>query len=169
MVCDVFSVADCVTPWIPHFGAASTSADQGGWAVFSGTGAEAQSNFVNRYFVQHCLRPDWLRGTHAALSALSAVDSAYLNLAAPGIDSFTSPDLPALLIATDFLTAIEGDFWRKLRGMGLAYGYGLAADVRMTAHACYQHHRVVHNRQSLACSPSHCIVARTLLRRSKVM
>ncbi|KAJ8604096.1 hypothetical protein CTAYLR_001749 [Chrysophaeum taylorii] len=38
------------------------------------------------------------------------------------------PDLAALAVCIEYLTALEGDFWTRIRGAGLAYGAGLRAD-----------------------------------------
>jgi len=38
-----------------------------------------------------------------------------------------SDDHAALLVAIEHLTALEGDFWVKLRGPGLTYSYGIKA------------------------------------------
>lgn len=70
------------------------------------------------------------------MSVLSAVDSSYVFLAAPGLDSFNSNELPALLVAMEYLTATEGDFWRRIRGMGLSYGYSLTANVWVPVAGC---------------------------------
>ena len=37
-----------------------------------------------------------------------------------------SPDLAALLVGIEYCCALEGPFWRKIRGKGLAYSYGLS-------------------------------------------
>eukprot|EP00931_Biecheleriopsis_adriatica_P076118 TRINITY_DN49867_c0_g1_i1.p1 TRINITY_DN49867_c0_g1~~TRINITY_DN49867_c0_g1_i1.p1 ORF type:complete len:1112 (+),score=214.51 TRINITY_DN49867_c0_g1_i1:67-3402(+) len=45
------------------------------------------------------------------------------------ISSFSDPrsaDLAPLLVAIEYLTALEGPFWRKIRGRGLSYSYSLA-------------------------------------------
>ena len=65
------------------------------------------------------------RTGQVVLCALSAVETHYLVAAAPGIGAY-SADHAALLVAIEYLTALEGDFWVKLRGPGLTYSYSLA-------------------------------------------
>jgi len=47
-------------------------------------------------------------------------------------NSFTdprSPELAPLLVAIEYITALEGPFWRKIRGKGHAYSYGINHDL----------------------------------------
>jgi len=38
---------------------------------------------------------------------------------------YTGGDYAAILVTIQYLTAIEGDLWRKVRGLGLAFGYDM--------------------------------------------
>eukprot|EP00966_Prymnesium_polylepis_P081580 1889712-Prymnesium_polylepis.1 len=58
------------------------------------------------------------------VAALSAIESSYLQLSSEGVRAY-SPDHAPLLVAIEYLTALEGDFWVKLRGAGLTYSYTL--------------------------------------------
>ncbi|KAI9714357.1 MAG: hypothetical protein M1820_000318 [Bogoriella megaspora] len=53
---------------------------------------------------------------------ISAIDSSYALLTSRGLDSYTHPKLPALMVATSYLDAVEGPMWGAVRGNGLAYG-----------------------------------------------
>jgi Zn-dependent M16 (insulinase) family peptidase len=68
-----------------------------------------------------------LSGRHgqAVVTALSAIESNFLVVSAAGIGPY-SPDHAALLVAIEHLTALEGDFWVKLRGAGLTYSYRIS-------------------------------------------
>uniref|UniRef100_A0A7S2WKA3 Peptidase M16C associated domain-containing protein n=1 Tax=Rhizochromulina marina TaxID=1034831 RepID=A0A7S2WKA3_9STRA len=55
---------------------------------------------------------------------LSAVDNCFMTRSAPGL-AFDHPDLPALEVAIEYLSALEGPFWVEIRGKGLAYGSSL--------------------------------------------
>ena len=44
---------------------------------------------------------------------------------APGIKAYDA-NRAALLVAIEYLTALEGDFWVKLRGAGLTYSYSIS-------------------------------------------
>jgi len=63
-------------------------------------------------------------GGEGAVCALSAIESGFLTITAPGIDAY-NPHRASLLLAIEYLTALEGDFWVKLRGAGLTYGYSI--------------------------------------------
>lgn len=63
-------------------------------------------------------------GGEGAVCALSAIESGFLNIVAPGVDAY-DPNRASLLVAIEYLTALEGDFWVKLRGAGLTYSYSI--------------------------------------------
>ena len=56
---------------------------------------------------------------------LSTAENSTLRQSAAGLGAH-HPDLPALLVAIEYLTGLEGDFWCKIRGLGLSYGYGIS-------------------------------------------
>jgi len=64
-------------------------------------------------------------GEGGAIVALSAIESGFLRITAPGIKAY-DPEHAALAVATNYLTALEGDFWVKLRGAGLTYGSSIS-------------------------------------------
>ena len=64
-------------------------------------------------------------GGEGAVIALSAIESGFLNVTAPGISAY-DPNRASLLVAIEYLTALEGDFWVKLRGAGLTYSYSIS-------------------------------------------
>ncbi len=55
---------------------------------------------------------------------LSTAENSMLRQSAPGLGAHDA-ELPALLVAIEYLTGLEGDFWCKIRGLGLSYGYGI--------------------------------------------
>ena len=55
---------------------------------------------------------------------LSTAENSMLRQSAPGLGAH-HPDLPALLVAIEYLTGLEGDFWCRIRGLGLSYGYAI--------------------------------------------
>merc|ERR1719232_321716 len=57
----------------------------------------------------------------AAVCPLSAIESSFLSLTCQGIGPY-DPNCASLKVAIEYLTALEGDFWVKLRGAGLTYG-----------------------------------------------
>ena len=52
------------------------------------------------------------------VASLSAIETHYVTASAPGLAPY-SADHAALLVAIELLTALEGDFWVKLRGLTL--------------------------------------------------
>lgn len=57
-----------------------------------------------------------------AIVPMPTIDSSFLLSTAKGPNSYLSPELPALMVATSFLDAVEGPMWTAVRGTGLAYG-----------------------------------------------
>jgi Zn-dependent M16 (insulinase) family peptidase len=57
------------------------------------------------------------------------IDSSFAVLTSKGPDSYTSPELPPLMVALAYLDAVEGPLWSSIRGTGLAYGTNFYRDV----------------------------------------
>ncbi len=66
-----------------------------------------------------------LPGGYGAVCALSAIESGFLSITAPGVKAYDD-NHASLLVAIDYLTALEGDLWVKLRGAGLTYSYSIS-------------------------------------------
>jgi Zn-dependent M16 (insulinase) family peptidase len=64
-------------------------------------------------------------GGYGAVCALSAIESGFLSITAPGVKAYDD-NHASLLVAIDYLTALEGDLWVKLRGAGLTYSYSIS-------------------------------------------
>ncbi|XP_049519861.1 uncharacterized protein C05D11.1-like [Dermacentor silvarum] len=70
------------------------------------------------------------RGTEQGLprdviTSVGSVESAFLTQCSPSLNSYTSPDLPPLLVLIQYLVQLEGPMWRQIRGQGLSYNYDL--------------------------------------------
>jgi len=92
-----------------------------------GEKADSKGRLIENVSASSVLRPngsDLSGGGEGAVCALSAIESGFLNITAPGINAYHA-DRAALLVATEYLTALEGDFWVKLRGAGLTYSYSI--------------------------------------------
>jgi len=61
----------------------------------------------------------------AQVMGLSGAENSTLMMCTRGVGAFDD-DLPALLVVIEFLTALEGEFWVKIRGNGLSYSYNLS-------------------------------------------
>lgn len=57
------------------------------------------------------------------------IDSSFAVLTSAGPSSYTSPQLPALMVAQAYLDAVEGPMWQNIRGTGLAYGTNFFRDI----------------------------------------
>lgn len=53
---------------------------------------------------------------------LASLDSSYSVSTTKGLTSFDDPRIPAMLVAINYLEAVEGPLWNAVRGNGLAYG-----------------------------------------------
>jgi len=57
---------------------------------------------------------------------LAAIESSYMYIVSPlGIKEHDHPDMPILSVALEYLTALEGPLWKRIRGLGLSYSYGM--------------------------------------------
>jgi Zn-dependent M16 (insulinase) family peptidase len=57
--------------------------------------------------------------------SLAAIESSYLAQTFPGPTAWDDPDIPPLMVLNEYLTTMEGPFWKQLRGLGLAYSYSI--------------------------------------------
>lgn len=53
---------------------------------------------------------------------MTTLDSSFTVSTAKGIDSYSDPRLPAIMVAIGYLETVEGPLWSALRGAGYAYG-----------------------------------------------
>jgi Zn-dependent M16 (insulinase) family peptidase len=56
------------------------------------------------------------------ICGISSVESGYAEITTPTITSAEHMDVAPILVASELLQALEGPFWREIRGAGLAYG-----------------------------------------------
>lgn len=59
------------------------------------------------------------------IAGMSSLDSAFLTQCTPSLNSYTSADLPALLVFIQYMVQLEGPMWRQIRTQGLAFNYDL--------------------------------------------
>jgi hypothetical protein len=79
-------------------------------------------------FAHDALRPR-AGCTGGCMITSSAEESNYWKIQCACITDPRAPDLAALLVAIEYICALEGPFWRKIRGKGLAYSYGLRSSL----------------------------------------
>lgn len=93
----------------------------------AGDSVSTQGRLIENVSASSVLKPEdpSSSGGDGAVCALSAIESGFLNIMAPGIKPYDA-NRAALLVAIEYLTALEGDFWIKLRGAGLTYSYSIS-------------------------------------------
>ncbi len=93
----------------------------------SGREEGVQSKLIENVSASAVLRPKEMdsSGGEGAVCALSAIESGFMNISAPGIKPYDG-NRASLLVAIEYLTALEGEFWVKLRGAGLTYSYSIS-------------------------------------------
>uniref|UniRef100_A0A060T0I3 ARAD1C08228p n=1 Tax=Blastobotrys adeninivorans TaxID=409370 RepID=A0A060T0I3_BLAAD len=58
----------------------------------------------------------------AHITPVPATESSFIAVMGKGPSDYRDPDIPALAVCLEYLQAVEGPFWRAIRGTGLAYG-----------------------------------------------
>lgn len=110
---DVCSVGDDVyAPWriAPFLGGTAT--------------ASPRPALAREHFAAEPLRPSAGSAGGVLLSS-SAEESNYWLVQSDSLSDSRSPELAPLLVGIEYVTGLEGPFWRKIRGKGLAYGYDI--------------------------------------------
>eukprot|EP01080_Neovahlkampfia_damariscottae_P006879 gene6879-11041_t len=64
-----------------------------------------------------------------AIFGISSTDSSNLFQTTTGIDSYSHDDIAALMVVIEYLTGLEGPFWKKIRGLGLSYSYSIYSSI----------------------------------------
>jgi len=80
---------------------------------------------AREFFSQDALRPAPGAAGGCLISSTNE-ESNYWLVQCEAISDPQSPELAPLLVAIEYLTALEGPFWRKIRGKGLAYSYDIS-------------------------------------------
>lgn len=62
---------------------------------------------------------------HITVLHMPAIESSFTFHVTQGPSAFDDPDIPALMVLNEYLTTMEGLFWKQVRGNGLAYGASL--------------------------------------------
>lgn len=67
--------------------------------------------------------------SQAFLIDMKATESTHLVSLTPIPTDYLHPDVPRIALAIEFLCAVEGPFWRTIRGSGLAYGVSMKQNI----------------------------------------
>ncbi|OLL24900.1 hypothetical protein NEOLI_001494 [Neolecta irregularis DAH-3] len=62
---------------------------------------------------------------YATILALPSIESCFSIHFSRGPQDYNDPDLAPLQVLIEYLSLLEGEFWKKIRGAGLAYGASL--------------------------------------------
>jgi Zn-dependent M16 (insulinase) family peptidase len=112
--CDVTQLGDLLTPLEQMFAHAPPRA------------AGAASPALSAAPLSRALLPgDWsaVRGT--TILSLASIESSFMLQATPVSLAFDSDDVPALWVLCQLLDAMEGPFWKGIRGAGFSYGFNI--------------------------------------------
>ncbi|EPZ31092.1 Peptidase M16 domain-containing protein [Rozella allomycis CSF55] len=60
-------------------------------------------------------------GNRSFLIKMPSIESTYAIHVCNGPSDYNDPDIPALLVLHEYLSTMEGPFWKQIRGQGLAY------------------------------------------------
>jgi Zn-dependent M16 (insulinase) family peptidase len=60
---------------------------------------------------------------------MDSLENSFAQFVVKCPSSFDHPDIAALLVLDEYLTTMEGLFWKQVRGNGLAYGASLRIDI----------------------------------------
>ncbi|XP_043476736.1 uncharacterized protein C05D11.1-like [Leptopilina heterotoma] len=63
---------------------------------------------------------------NGCVTGLGCIESAFMVQCTPSIKDFMHPDKAALMVYLQYLTQLEGPMWKKIRGQGHAYSYGMS-------------------------------------------
>uniref|UniRef100_UPI00358F5AD4 uncharacterized protein C05D11.1-like isoform X2 n=1 Tax=Myxine glutinosa TaxID=7769 RepID=UPI00358F5AD4 len=105
--------------------------------IFPSPHLALRSALLKDNHVNMAISPNPLKESHYFLRQTSpigvivgvgAVESSYLIQTVPCVTSCLDPNLPAIMVFIEYLTALEGPMWRQVRGLGLAYHYSMRVD-----------------------------------------
>jgi len=69
------------------------------------------------------------KGPEGNIIGIAAIESSFLSQSVKCITSFSDPDEAAMLVIIEYLTGMESPFWKRIRGLGLSYGYGITMKI----------------------------------------
>lgn len=70
----------------------------------------------------------YVPGNEKLIISISGLESSYMFRTCPCPVRYGDPEFAAVSLVLEYLTTLEGPFWKGIRGAGLAYGYGLRLD-----------------------------------------
>jgi Zn-dependent M16 (insulinase) family peptidase len=78
---------------------------------------------------QHLLS-EKAHGTNSGyIFSLASTDSGFLTQSCKGLTDFNTQKRASLLVLIEYFTALEGPFWKRIRGAGLSYNYSVQQNI----------------------------------------
>ncbi|KAL6068377.1 putative zn2+-dependent endopeptidase insulinase superfamily protein [Balamuthia mandrillaris] len=114
------SLPNPLAPWLKDFLPSSASSSS------SSSSLTASSSSLIPFSDEYRTRVVKEEGN---LLALAAIESSYLVQTGEGPAAFDHPDIAPLLVLIEYLTTMEGPFWKHIRGAGLSYSYDVFLEV----------------------------------------
>ncbi|KAI3632026.1 hypothetical protein MIR68_009862 [Amoeboaphelidium protococcarum] len=65
------------------------------------------------------------------LCPIKSIESSYMQFYVKGPTAYNDPMLPSLMTVIEYLTMLEGPFWKSVRGQGLAYHMSMKISIEM--------------------------------------
>jgi len=117
VVADAYKLGDVKSGWLtPNFLRAEAGS--------AGPRCPADVSYA-RAFHKECVGSP---GAVASVLSMAAIESSFLFAACKGLPGFGHEDTAPMLVAIELLCSIEGPMWREVRGLGLAYSFGMHGD-----------------------------------------
>jgi len=86
-------------------------------------GVDYLSQIIPVQYSKEKLSPSGITGDSASIVGVAAIESSFLGQTKYLDLPYGHEDEAPLLVTIEYLTACEGHFWKKIRGLGLAYGF----------------------------------------------
>ncbi|WBW74562.1 mitochondrial protease Sdd3 [Schizosaccharomyces osmophilus] len=89
------------------------------------SGSQVPTSFSRLHLQENEFKP------HSSLTVIPmpSNESSDLVIAIPGIKSWNDPNLPVVVLIANYLGLMDGPFWNRIRGSGLAYGFNMGIDI----------------------------------------
>ena len=128
VACDFLMQDRLLSALLEHTGKAE------GEVITGGQGGQLWDKGGHLRFSSSLSRPltaDSIGQAELHLIGVKACRSSYLSTTTPlpSTFSYSHPQLPAIRLTLEYLTALEGPMWRRIRGMGYSYSYAIRLDV----------------------------------------
>lgn len=63
------------------------------------------------------------------IAGVGSVESNFMQQTVESLHNWTDSDIPALMVAIQYLTQMEGPMWKQIRGVGLSYHYNISLHI----------------------------------------